>query len=324
MKCKYKPNGQRRGATAAELEGACPVGSSKGVPSAAFTPADGIDTAIAGVNWGGDTPGSAERHRIFMDHPAVSLAYRAKVLDAKPGAQMSEAAFWGVYKQSSMAQRHVHGRKRAAAVATEADAMFAEFHAREQVALDAAERRRAAAVDTSINMDRFDDHRQVHVLDAHGGGEPPRGAKRRRGQSNAAEETRGLELMRKLNMHGAMVLDGVSNQSSSAWREDDEERAHPLRHLEDRPAPVYAQLALEDERAFLAAQSGSGRAGRPVDAATGHRGAVHSGGSAADLQAAAQCMAGGMAHWAPPLSRYDGGKAENGAALDALLAMMKP
>lgn len=329
MRVKYKPNGQRRGATAAELELADDVGCWKGVPSAAFTPVDAEATKDMAVKWIGNAPSPGERHRIFMEHPAVALAYRGKVLDSNAGARMTDAAFWGVYKQSSMAQKHVKGTKRAAVVATEADAWFAEYHARELAAADAAEQRRATSIHSSINMDRFDDHRQIHVEDMHKAGEASRTVKHRRGKTNAAAETRGLELMRKLNMHGTMVLDGVSFEAGKAWREDKESESIPsLIHLEGAKTPVYAKLALENEQAFLAAQSGKGRIGKASlsDVSNGNadedpRVAYA---SAPDLHLRAQFLQESLASWVPRLSSHLEGSDYNPARLTLLLQEMKP
>lgn len=319
-KLKYKPNGQRRGATAAELETATGVGVEKGVPSTAFVTTEEITRPVNAPPFEGETPTAAERHRTFMDHPAVSLAYRAKVLDASPGARMSEKAFWSVYMQSSMAQRHVKGTKRAAKVATEADVMFAEFHAAEHFAMEAAEQARAAAVDASINMDRFDGHRQVHVRDAHDVGTGMASSKRmRRNETNATGETRGLGLMRKLNMHGTMALDGLSGGVSAAWREADDLRAHPFRHLEGEVAPAYAKLALENEEAFLAAQAG-------VDVGSnggisGQRDAVAAGGERPSNLAS--LVSSQFSDWTPHLFQFGNGMEQNKATLDDLLGKMK-
>jgi hypothetical protein len=323
MRCKYKPNGQRKGATAAELELTDDGGSRQGVPSAAFIPVDADATKDIPINWVGDTPSAGERHRIFMDHPAVSLAYRAKVLDAPAGARMSDTSFWGVYKQSSMAQKHVKGTKRAAAVATEADAMFAEYHAQEDLSVKAAEQKRATAVDLSLNMDRFDDHRQVHVMDAYGSGDAPETAKRRQGQRNAAAESRGLELMRKLNMHGTMVLDGVTISPTRAWREDDDTRAHPLRDLEGRAAPVFTKLALENEEAFLAAHSSGGRTTNSdpgVSTASANDGEQEK--EICSLQNAARLLHESLVGWVPSSQHLENKK--NNKLLDGLLRSMKP
>lgn len=320
IKLKYKPNGQRRGATAAELESSRGVGADKGVPSTAFVTTEEVARPDNAPPWEGETPSPADRHRVFMDHPAVALAYRAKVLDAQPGARMTEKAFWSVYMQSSMAQRHVKGTKRAAKVATEADVMFAEFHAQEHTAAEASDQRRAAAVDPSINMDRFDDHRQVHVRDAHDIGTGMVAAKRkRRNETNATGETRGLELMRRLNMHGTMVLDGVNDGESAAWREADDLRAHPFRHLEGTEAPAYAKLALENEQAFLAAQAG-------VDHGSAARGAGKGAGASAaeDLPAnLASRVSAAVQDWTPSLALYGNGMEGNKATLDCLLDKMK-
>jgi TFIIH p62 subunit, N-terminal domain len=353
MKCKYKDNGQRRGASVADEgddeDGAVSIGTDHGVPSAAFD--SSVERAAAGdhgaVKWAGDMPSVAERHRVFMEHPAVSLAFRAKVLDARPGALMSEAAFWAVYKQSSMAQKHIKGTKRAAAVATEADAMFAEFHASVQQALEAEEKQRAAAVDGSLNLSRFDDHRTRHVTDGHAaGGEAPRGTKRRAagGKVNAAEESRGLALMRQLNRHGAMVVesDGIVGLGSStgrdggsiagnkavdpaasincdalgAWREDEDERVHPLRHLEQSEQPIYASLALGDERAFIAARTTSGISDKEFSGARAE---------SESLRAAALEFGRGLQGWQPNLGRLgQDGCGIAGIQLAGILAKMKP
>lgn len=308
MKCKFKPNGQRGGPTAAEIEKLGEVGASKGVPSAAFV--SSVDSSGDGIEWRGEVPSSAERHRIFMEFPAVSLAYRAKVLDARPGVRMTEASFWKVYKTSSMAQRHIKGTKRAAAVATEADAMFAEFTARESKAMQAAEHELATQVDSSINIDRFDDHRQPHVLDARSDAllQPP---KQRRGRGNSVGESRGLDLMRKLNTHGSMVLDGLARQSRFAWREDEDARAHPLRHLEGEATPEYAKLAVQDERAFLAAQ-----AGRAVQKEQDT--------NKEELANLALYMSQQMESWDPGLTVYADGGTRNNIVLSGILHKINP
>lgn len=331
MNVKYKPNGQRRGATAADLELADGVGICKGVPSASFIPVDAEATKDMEVKWIGDTPSPGERHRIFMEHPSVALAYRAKVLDSRAGARMSDVDFWTVYKQSSMAQKHVKGTKRAAVVATQADALFATFHAREDDAAEATERKRVAAMASSINMDRFDDHRQVHVEDAHNAGDAPT-AKRAHGQSNVAGQRRGLELMRKLNMHGTMVLDGVSFQASNAWREEKGTDSIPaLRHLESVASPAYTKLALENEQAFLAAQSGKAQVGKRSGSADGGQRAEDAtspdamvDGVAGGLDVRAQFLQNALTAWEPSLSSHLEGEAGNAAKLKVLLQGMKP
>lgn len=319
MKCKFKQNGQRGSATAAEIEGPSDVGISQGVPSAALVSVVDASSDGGEIAWGGDTPSSAQRHRIFMEHPAVSLAYRAKVLDAASGARMTESSFWGVYKRSSMAQRHMKGAKRAAAVATEADAMFAEFTAKEDIELEAAEQKRAKKVDSSLNIDRFDDHRQLHVQDARADA-LLRLLKPKRGRSSAPGESRGLDLMRKLNTHGSMVLDGVAQQSSSAWREDEDARAHPLRHLEGTPIPEYTKLALRDERAFLEAQTcGPPASGNKVDIDNSKRCVGQQ-----ELEEATLHMSQQLKGWDPDLSTFADGDGRNGGILNALLAKMRP
>lgn len=263
MKCKYRQDGQRRGTTAAEVE-LDNVGTARGVPSSAFGRPIECDEESGELKWGREgfppTPSPSERHRIFMEHPPVALAYRAKVLDAARGARMSDLAFWNVYKQSSMAQKHVKGTKRAAAIATEADAMFAEFHASQADVLEREERARSATVDVSLNLSRFDDHRQAHVLEGHatGGDAPHALKKRKKRQISAAEESHGLDLMRKLNAHGSMVMGGVDSAQHGSWREDANEKSHPLPDLEDRPAVGYAKLQIESEDAFYGVIGGSG------------------------------------------------------------------
>lgn len=331
MNVKYKPNGQRRGATAADLELADGIGSCKGVPSASFIPVDAEATKDMEVKWIGDVPNPGERHRIFMEHPAVSLAYRAKVLDSRAGARMSDTDFWTVYKQSSMAQKHVKGTKRAAVVATQADALFATYHAREDDAAEAAERRRVASMASSINMDRFDDHRQIHVEDAHRAGDAPM-AKRVRGNSNVASQRRGLELMRKLNTHGTMVLDGVSFEAGNSWREEKDAESIPaLSHLKGAVEPTYTKLALENEQAFLAAQSGKAQVGKSSEAAAEGSLAEEvdtpSAGKedlANSFEKRAQFLQQALAGLPLTLSSHLEGRTDNCAKLNVLLQWMKP
>lgn len=331
MNVKYNQNGQRRGATAADLELAEDVGISKGVPSASFIPVDAEATKDMEVKWIGDTPSPGERHRIFMEHPSVALAYRAKVLDSRAGARMSDVDFWTVYKQSSMAHKHVKGTKRAAVVATQADVLFAAYHAREEDAAETAEKSRVASMASSINMDRFDDHRQVHVEDAHNAGEAPT-AKRTREQSNVAGQRRGLELMRKLNLHGTMVLDGVSLQARNPWREERGTDSIPaLRHLENTATPAYTKLALENEQAFLAAQAGKAQVGKRAKIAEEAQlaeGAVSSDAMNEDamsgFEGRAQFLQKALAAWEPSLSSHLEGRVGNAGKLDVLLQGMKP
>jgi hypothetical protein len=325
MKCKYKPNGQRRGTTANDVEEFGAIGSDQGIPSAAFDQAGDCGQEDASSTWAGEVPNAGERHRIFMDHPAVMLAYRAKVLDAKPGAKMTEAAFWVVYRKSTMGQSHLKGSKRGAAVATEADAMFAEFHAREKRVRVAEEQHRASLVDKSLNLSRFDDHRQEHVLQGHVvGGEAPRGFKRQDGTTNAAGESRGLDLMRKLNRHGAMVVEGVSDGVKEAWHENAEERTHPLPDLEDPPAREYSQLMVESETAFFTAQ---GRGLQPDLSANGPRADeldVQSCATDAKLRFHAAVMSKRLTGWEPNLRRLAHGHNMAGEILEEVMTAMRP
>jgi hypothetical protein len=325
MKCKYKPNGQRRGTTSNDVEEFGAIGSDKGVPSAAFDQAGDCGQEDASATWAGEVPNAGERHRIFMEHPAVLLAYRAKVLDAKPGAKMTEAAFWVVYRKSTMGQRHLKGSKRGAAVATEADAMFAEFHAREKRVCMAEEQHRASLVDKSLNLRRFDGHRQEHVLQGHVvGGEAPRGFKRQDGTTNAAGESRGLDLMRKLNRHGAMVVEGVSDGVKDAWHENAEERTHPLPDLENMPAREYSQLMVESETAFFAAQ---GRGLQTDFSANGTPRDEHdaqSRATEAKLKIRAAFMSKRLTGWEPNLGRLAHGHTMAGETLEEVLTAMRP
>lgn len=321
LKWKYKQNGQRRGLTAAEIEDFSAIGSEKGVPSSAFdNPAE--SESARGAQWVGDIPSSAERHIIFMEHPAVSLAYRAKVLDAPASTRMPETAFWSVFKKSSMAHSRLKGTKRAAAVATEADAMFAEFHARRNEVFTANEQKRARTIDNTLNMDRFDDHRQLHVLEGHASsGDAPRDIKRRREGTGSAGESRGLDIMRKLNQHGTMILDGVGRGIPTSWRDEEGARQHPLPDLEEDYSQEYTKLNV-DHTNLLQGQGGfrGDRSKSGLDASRDDRQCE---GRLRLLQAFGKSSSVSFKNWTPNLTRLLQGFDEGQATLIEILSTVR-
>lgn len=105
----------------------------------------------------------------------------------------------------------------------------------------------------------------------------------------------------------------------AAWREADDLRAHPFRHLEGEVAPAYARFAFENVQAFQAAQaavcvgSDGGRCGEGDAVADGR-------GLPSNL---ASLVTSQFGDWTPRLSQFGNGMDQNKATLDALLGKMK-
>lgn len=252
MRFRYKDNGEPRGRGAVDLDDddsadTDPVAISqrRGVPSDAFVVGDGAagaadsdsTVAKATAKWTADIPSSAQRHIVFMEKPAVSRAYQAKVVRG----DMPEQEFWALFLSSSLIGiRQRRRTKTDTARSAEADAMFAPFEAEERrfAALEQAERARAISRD--LDVDRFDDHRGAHVLEGHSSASgAPRAMKD--GRNAGIDSAAGIRLGRMMNRHGLLVLDegGVDQ-----WMADAVDVVRPLEDLQVVAEKPFSKLGV--------------------------------------------------------------------------------
>eukprot|EP00171_Calliarthron_tuberculosum_P001754 IDg1754t1 len=167
-------------------------------------------------NWAGGVPSPAQRHRIFMLLPVAARAHAALV-----PKKLAGAAFWSTLAKSTMARKLSKELrlKRNAGTATEADAVFAEFHAGERAAAARDSNAQEAALCRELAMHRFDDHRSAHVLEGHGAtGDAPRSATRAgagRAGGNLPASSH-LRIMREVNRHGRLIVDSSSKRMRTA------------------------------------------------------------------------------------------------------------
>ena len=277
MRYKYKPNGELRPAASRTGEEECEetggvansstakrTGERRGIPSDAFT-TSGPDGALDISSWPNTIPTPAERHRAFMAFPAVRSAYTALI----PGS-MSEEKFWEYFRDSSMASKYMKNKssRRSMATATAADTVFAEFQAMESNQLEEERRSRAANLDKQIDLDKFDDHRSIHVLEGHGDtGDAPRPLKRQR--AGALAGSSNLDIMRQVNRHGQLIVDNTAMNASGrrkelqtqSWQPEEEDKGRPLEDLITDEEPRFAKLAVTTDMARPRAISKSAESG---------------------------------------------------------------
>lgn len=206
----------------------------QGVPSDAYMKESkqGIDVS----GWDG-VPTPAQRHAVFMEHPAVGRARTDKV-----PKEMSEEEFWELFQASSMVARR--GRNRVSKTDTtrmaEADAVFAPYQAKEKetAQMERSEKVKGLAMD--LDLDRFDDHRGRHVMEGHAiGGDAPR-QMREQGKSNGkAALSEGLRLMKQMNRHGQLILESEGRVEN--WKEQSM-KGRPLEDLEEEQERKFAKL----------------------------------------------------------------------------------
>lgn len=295
MKYRYKNNGERRGGRG-EVEEEGDAAKGRGVPSDAF--ATGMTAVVDVDRWEGEIPTAAQRHLVFMAHPAVAAA-----LDAKVPKEMSEAKVWQLFRESSMGRIGRGGRKTVGrlskletAVAAEADAVFAGFQAREGELVARDMERRVEDLAREIDMDRFDDHRGAHVTEGHvDAGDAPRAMKQRRGMP----ATGGLRLMQMVNRHGTLVVD----EGSGAGWAGDSVKGRPLEDLEVGEGVAFAKIGgvADPGRMEVVAKGGAEEA--------------------ADV---AREVAGAVEMWSGSVVRLASGVEGSAGVLQALLAKMVP
>ncbi len=248
IKYKFKANGDRKtNVPDGGDEEFARVGTDKGIPSDAFSgPGPAAQSeGIEPKSWPDGIPTPAQRHRIFLLLPVVARAYRSLVPQKK-----TEKGFWDALSKSSMATKLSKELRfrRSAATSTEADAVFAKFHASERVLAAKEAQAREAALDPTLDMRRFDDHRAPHVLEGHAAvGDAPR-LITRPGRRELPSSTH-LRIMREVNRHGQIIVDGTStkgrNTVAESWHKDPQEKGTPLEDLAEHVQPKFAQLSSE-------------------------------------------------------------------------------
>ncbi|KAI0563183.1 TFIIH subunit Tfb1/GTF2H1 [Gracilaria domingensis] len=210
MKFRYTPKGELKNPNE-PLEHADALNDA-GVPSDAFTATNSCDD----LKW--DTiPSPAQRHQIFLAHPALKRAFLHK------NVGFDDEKMWAMFAASSMAPRSARLRSKSDSVrAGAADAFFAPFQAREAERAMKDRDKSVHNLDATLAIDRFDDHRTEHIQDPH----PPK----------RARVSDALRLMRMVNTHGAMIV-------GDGWKDSDE---RPLEDLVDEPEKSFAPLAVRE------------------------------------------------------------------------------
>ncbi|CAN8062492.1 unnamed protein product [Agarophyton chilense] len=208
MKFRYNPKGELKNPN--EPVDHTDALNDAGVPSDAFTATNTCDD----LKW--DTvPSPAQRHHIFFAHPAVKRAFLHKQLS------FDDQKMWALFAASSMAPRSARLRTKSDSVrAGEADAFFAPFQAKEPERAVQDREKSVQNLDTTLAIDRFDDHRSEHVQDPH--------------PSKRARVSDSLRLMRLVNTHGGMIV-------GEGWKNTNE---RPLEDLLDEPENPLAPIAV--------------------------------------------------------------------------------
>ena len=248
IKFRFKANGERKtGSRDGGDEELAGVGVEKGVPSDAFSkPGPGAQSeGIEPKSWPDGVPTPAQRHRIFLLLPVVARAYRVLVPRKK-----TEKDFWNTLSKSSMATKLDKERRfrHNANASSEADAVFAKFISSETVLAEKEAKAREEALDPTLDMRRFDDHRAPHVLEGHAAvGDAPRLIGRP--MSRSLPISSNLRIMREVNRHGQIIVDGTSasgmNAVATSWHKDPEEKGTPLEDLVEPAQPKFASLSSE-------------------------------------------------------------------------------
>lgn len=239
MRFKFLKTGERRPTANAPPAADASVGGRQGVPSDAFAEAGAPDADAS--TWEEGIPNPGQRHKVFMEFPAVARAHGALV----PGKR-TDKEFWKVFLETSIASKLTKGMRgrRSAASAGEADAVFAEFLTHERREAERETAARAARLSRAIDLDRFDDHRSPHVLEGHGGtGDAPRPMKSAAGRDLPASSS--LRIMRQVNKHGRLILDGDVPRRDGrvqAWKRGAADRGAPLDDLIQAKVPRFAPL----------------------------------------------------------------------------------
>lgn len=307
IKYKYKPNGERRGAARDDDDDDYGATLPRGIPTNAFEPPGEDISGLEPPNWTKGVPSPAQRHRIFLVLPVAARAYKGLV----PG-KMEEKSFWATLAKSSMARKISKDirLKRSAATATQADAVFAEFHAGEQAAVAREAAARANALHAQLDLARFDDHRSAHVLEGHGAtGDAPRYATR---ASRNQPMSTNLRIMREVNRHGQLIVDSTCETPKSivnaapSWRPDDDARGTPLEDLMEIEQPRFAALSADAVQKATPVFNADEAGGRGV--------------ASSDVQMFVDYLEG----WQADMSALKHPIASSGSTLVSLLTQMRP
>eukprot|EP00178_Gracilaria_changii_P007842 TRINITY_DN2443_c0_g1_i1.p2 TRINITY_DN2443_c0_g1~~TRINITY_DN2443_c0_g1_i1.p2 ORF type:complete len:414 (+),score=73.06 TRINITY_DN2443_c0_g1_i1:2165-3406(+) len=227
MKFRYTPKGELKNPNE-PLDNADAINET-GVPSDAFTATNSCDD----LKW--DTvPSPAQRHQIFLAHPAVKRAFLHKK------ASFDDEKMWALFTASSMAPRSARLRtKRDSVRAGEADAFFAPYQAKEAERAIKDREKSIQNLHPALAINRFDDHRTEHVDDPH----PPK----------RARVSDALRLMQMVNNHGGMIV-------GEGWRDNNErpledllaEPENPLTSLDVRESVPKRQTTVLDSDVAVA------------------------------------------------------------------------
>mmetsp|Transcript_27098 Transcript_27098/g.105466 ORF Transcript_27098/g.105466 Transcript_27098/m.105466 type:complete len:317 (-) Transcript_27098:1464-2414(-) len=180
---------------------------------------------------------AARRNKIFAQHPNIELAFKDNVPKKMTGEE-----FWEKYSKS----RYFHSSR--GGTATEADKLFALYDAQAPMQIEEELRNRKAGLTTTLDLEKADDHRIVHVQNVH-----------QEGSSNIKNDMY-LPKLQQLNRHGKLVLDSnaSSKPSDIAWSADEDDLRHPLPDLEEDREPPMIPLKIKNRMLFfegLGAQS---------------------------------------------------------------------
>lgn len=309
MRFRYKDNGEPRGRGGldddddANANDEVAAARRRGVPSDAFVIGDGGAEEAGGISasnaavakWTSEVPTSAQRHIVFMDKPAVARAYIAKV----DKGTMTETQFWTLFTASSLVGARQRRRtKTDTARSAEADAIFAPYEAEERRYAGKEQAERGRLISRDLDLDHFDDHRSVHVLEGHSsaGGVP--GACKD-GRNSGFNATAGVRLGRMMNRHGLLVLDGAG---VGGWDAEGVDVVRPLEDLQVTSEKTFSKLGV----ASVAELTGSN-------------------GNAIDIELdACRAMSDLFEDWNGDVSRFKSPVEGSAQHLDGLLKSMRP
>jgi len=181
-------------------------------------------------------------HQIFIQYPAVYMAYQGQVPD-----KMTETEFWGAFFKS----KYFHRDRKAGH-----EDMFTKYEEKEKEESKGVSIDPRGIVDPLIDLTTTEEDAAVHHAKRH----------------TTEKENPSSITIAKFNRHGAYVLDpahagklvqqkagkGGVQQTPNAGYHDNLEEATLLDDLKDKAVPPYNALTLEDEtRYFQHAERGS-------------------------------------------------------------------